>query len=62
MGQWAIIIRGTGPHHNGKPTDAEAIARHAVQDLKDSGHTVAAATVLTGSEIDVTFSPPPKAL
>lgn len=57
MGQWSFTVTGTGPHHNGKPTDVEAVARDVVEKLRDSGHTVASAKVTTGSEIDVSFSP-----
>jgi hypothetical protein len=40
MGTWEIKIRGTGMHDNGKPEDADALARKLVADLRAAGSTV----------------------
>jgi hypothetical protein len=52
MGDWVITIRGTGAHHNGKPTDAEAIAGEAVNRLIDAGQTLHDASFTSGSKLD----------
>jgi len=53
MGDWSVTIRGVGPHHNQQPTDVEQIAAKAIVQLKEAGHNVVSATVITGSEIDL---------
>jgi hypothetical protein len=61
MGDWAITIRGTGPHHNGKPTDAEVVAGEAVDRLLDAGHTLHEAAFTSGSKLEfATRKLPPK--
>jgi hypothetical protein len=40
MGTWKIEITGTGIHHNGKPEDADVLARKLVADLQAAGSTV----------------------
>lgn len=41
MGNWTIIISGTGQHHNnGSPNDADVLARVLVRDLINAGHSV----------------------
>lgn len=46
MGNWRIVIEGTGPHH-GPPeqhaADAEKLAARFVAQLVESGHSIAAA-------------------
>lgn len=53
MGNWNVSIRGVGCHHNGKPYDVEQIAKKVVDELKAAGHSVIAASVTTGGEIDL---------
>lgn len=49
MGNWAIVVQGTGGHHNRNyPKDANRMAAAFVQDLKDAGHTVESATFTHG--------------
>lgn len=43
MGYWRITISGHGGHHNGRPDDAEALARGLVEDMRETGHHVAEA-------------------
>lgn len=55
MGQWNITIRGTGSHHNRKHAiDANRMAAKFVQELKDAGHQVVAASITHGGEDDLT--------
>lgn len=55
MGNWNITIRGVGCHHNKKlDTDANRMAAKFVQELKDAGHHVSAATITHGGEDDIT--------
>lgn len=55
MGQWNITIRGLGIHHNKmEKHDANRMAAKFVQDLKDAGHQIAAATITAGFEEDIT--------
>ncbi len=45
MGDYVIIIAGTGPHHNTScESDADKIAKDTVEALKKKGHIVKAAT------------------
>lgn len=38
MGNWVIIIEGTGAHHNGDPkVDADLAMVKFVEELQDSG-------------------------
>lgn len=48
MGNFAIIIRGVGPHQNDKSYDAERVAKRCVSELLSYGHTVRTASVETG--------------
>lgn len=55
MGNWNITIRGVGPHHNvALKTDANQMAAAFVQALKDSGHSILAASITFGGEDDLT--------
>ena len=45
MGTCRIIIESTGPHHNSKDFDLDALARNFVQRLRESGHRVEIATL-----------------
>lgn len=50
MGNWAIIIEGVGWHHNnGRPDDADQLARQVVQTLVEAGQTVTHAAFVSGS-------------
>jgi hypothetical protein len=40
MGNWRITISGHGGHHNGRPDDAEALARGLVEDMQATGHHI----------------------
>lgn len=64
MGNYAIVIHGTGSHHNYKidderhitgqgEGDADKMARDFVQALKDKGHNVESATITAGGREDV---------
>jgi hypothetical protein len=56
MGNWNISISGVGGHHNNLPTDAEAIFKKFVTELRGSGHSLSDATITIGSAIhDVPF-------
>lgn len=59
MGNWTIVIQGTGQHHNFEqdadrkvtgqdPKDADKMARRFVQDLKAAGQNVEHATITHG--------------
>jgi hypothetical protein len=48
MGNFAIIIRGHGPHQNDLSYDAERIAQRLVDELRACGHDVETASVETG--------------
>lgn len=58
MGNWNIIIRGVGQHHNGMETDAEKFAERFAQEMRDAGHTIKSATITSGDEDDVTPTEP----
>lgn len=53
MGNWHISIRGVGAHHNGKPYDAEAMAKIFAESLKAAGHNVLGAAFTYGAEQDL---------
>ena len=49
MGDWAIVVHGTGAHHNKDyPTDADRMAQKFVDDLVIAGHQVNLATFTAG--------------
>ena len=55
MGNWAIVIRGVGSHHNKRyAQDANRMTAGFVKELKDAGHHVSSATFTHGSEDDIT--------
>ena len=50
MGNWTIIVEGTGPHHNQRPEiDADCIAAEFVKTLQSHGQNVECATITTSS-------------
>jgi hypothetical protein len=54
MGDWAIVVVGTGCHHNGKPEiDANLAAEDFVRRLRSQGHTIVSATFTKGGRDDL---------
>lgn len=50
MGQWVIVVEGTGAHHNKEnPTDADRMAKRFVDELTRVGHTVRNASFTHGA-------------
>lgn len=55
MGNWTITIQGVGTHHNKNlAEDADRMAAKFVEDLKDKGHVVTAASITSGREDVIT--------
>jgi len=50
MGNWVIIIHGTGAHHNGSVTDADQIAANLTDELTKAGQFVTSAKFVCGGE------------
>lgn len=58
MGDYTLVIHGTGSHHNKRklddgqlvssPQDADHLLDKFVQELKDNGHVVEVATITHG--------------
>ena len=49
MGDWAIVVHGTGAHHNKDyPADADRMTQKFIDDLVAAGHQVALATFTSG--------------
>lgn len=48
MGDWTLVIHGTGPHHGNHPHDADAIGRKAIEALRRAGHDVHHAAITHG--------------
>lgn len=49
MGEWAIVVHGTGAHHNKDlPIDADRMAQAFVDSLIGAGHQVQLATFTAG--------------
>jgi hypothetical protein len=54
MGNYSIHIEGIGAHNNTDlPEDADRLARLFVEDLRDKGHNVTAASFTCGSTEDL---------
>lgn len=55
MGNVAIVIHVVGSHHNGEPSDIDAMSKVFVMALKANGHSVthASIAILRGAE-DIT--------
>ena len=55
MGNWAIVVRGTGCHHNYSKAvkDANRTAAEFVKQIKADGHTVSSATFTVGHDEDI---------
>jgi hypothetical protein len=63
MGNWRITISGHGGHHNGRPDDAEALARGLVEDMQATGHQITKAEfVLTDASVSGTPTGTPESL
>lgn len=45
MGQWTIVVEGTGAHHGQYEYDAERMARQFVDELTARGHSVNHASI-----------------
>lgn len=53
MGNWTIIIEGTGQHHNnGDPKDADVIAHEFTDALLRAGQSVEHSTFTSGGRLD----------
>lgn len=54
MGDWTILIEGTGCHDNGgKEYDADVIARDTVEKLREKGHTIQRSSFTSGNRKDI---------
>ncbi len=53
MGNWTIVISGSGSHHNGLENDVEQKAAVFVKNLEDVGQVIDFATVTTGLHTEV---------
>jgi hypothetical protein len=50
MGNWTIVIHGTGVHHNPDlPQDADKMSAAFVEQLRQAGHTIQGATFTYGA-------------
>ncbi len=61
MGDWTLVIHGTGAHHNGKPGDIDDLASQFIVDLMIAGQRIHSATLTTGSGQPLHFPPRPSA-
>ena len=53
MGNCIVSVHVTGAHHNGAEGDIDQMAAKFADDLKAKGHTVSAATIVSGGEHDM---------
>jgi hypothetical protein len=53
MGNCIVSVHVTGSHHNGIESDIDQMAAKFADDLKAIGHTVSAATIVSGGEHDL---------
>jgi len=62
MGNYTLVIHGTGQHHNkkqvgdvmvGHPADADTLLEKFVGELKENGHVVELATITHGGRESV---------
>lgn len=53
MGNCLVSVHVTGAHHNGVDYDIDQLAAEFVDKLKAKGHTVSAATIVSGGENDL---------
>jgi len=57
MGNYTIVISGTGQHHNGMPEDADALTRDTVNRLINAGHSIESASICAGGREDLMPGP-----
>jgi hypothetical protein len=57
MGNWVIVIQGTGSHHNGTEVDADVIAKSCLTKLAIAGQQITSATFTNGASETITPSP-----
>lgn len=59
IGDWVLVVRGRGAHHNGDPLDVDRTAASFVLGLRSSGHDVRSAEVAfdDGTVEDVSSAP-----
>jgi len=51
LGDWTIVIQGTGPHHNeNNPGDADKMLDLFLLKLKLKGHNLSHAAITTGGK------------
>lgn len=53
MGNCIVSVHVTGAHHNGEAYDIDQRAAAFVDQLRKDGHTVSAATIVSGGEYDL---------
>jgi hypothetical protein len=53
MGNFTIVITGTGSHHGGNDFDADAIAKLLVAALITKGHSIDHASITCSSRQDI---------
>lgn len=50
MGNCLVSVHVTGSHHNGLNMDIDQIAASFIEALKQAGHNITAATIVSGGE------------
>lgn len=50
MGDWNILVSGTGVHHNGIQKDADQAFKRLVQELESTGHKIRFAAFTMGTD------------
>ena len=53
MGNWTIVIHGTGAHHNGKSYDAEIMTDAFAQSLMRAGQRVESVSFTSGGRLEL---------
>lgn len=48
MGDWTVVVSGTGSHHNAGPGDADRLAQRFVEDLVDAQQNIRVAIITYG--------------
>lgn len=57
MGDWTIVIHGTGCHHNNDPKiDVDLLLPDLCKQLRNQGQSLASATITTGGRQKVDVS------
>jgi hypothetical protein len=52
MGDWTILIEGTGPHHSDSDADADAVFYGVVDLLRKRGQRISRATFTHGQRFE----------